>query len=370
MQWFNSSTGKSYLYYSGAWVEIDSNGTATASTGNAIINGGMEIHQRGGTITVGAANTYALDRWYGFAGTGGFSVQQSTDAPSEIGTANSALLTCTTSGTPVAGSFVSLAQRIEGYESAKLGFGSSTTSVTLSFWVKSSLTGTYCVSFRNSALNRSYVAEYTIVAANTWERKTIALPSDPSGSWEKTSNIGIRLDFSLMMGSNFQTATPNTWVSGSVTSTANQVNWLSSTSSRTFFITGVQLETGTVATPFRRNAPSIQAELAACQRYYQTWQSSSATMGLTIGSAWYSQPFTLPVEMRATPSYSVTGTMNPLYGANTSWSVSTFSAGSSSGSPQDRKVWQFYATMNSTPNSYSSVFCTFNTHGAVFSAEL
>jgi hypothetical protein len=131
----------------------------------------------------------------------------------------------------------------------------------------------------------------------------------------------------------------------------------------------VQLEAGVVATPFKRNAPSIQAELAACQRYYYTWQNSSASMGMTIGTTWYGQPSTFPVEMRVTPASSVFGTMSPLYGNGTAYNASSFVATNSSG-VHSTKVWQFIVTMVSSPGNYNWPLCTFNTHGANFSAEL
>ena len=273
-------------------------------TGNVIINGGMDINQRGGVATIGLGVTYTLDRWYGYAELGNFTLQQSTNSPQGVGLSNSALATCTTTSTPGTSSFVAIGQRIEGFSSASLGFGNSTNSVTASFWVNSSLTGTYCVAFRNGAINRSYVAEYTISTANTWERKTITLPTDNVGTWERTTGIGLRLDFALSMGSSFNT-TPNTWTNGSFTSTTNQVNWMSSNSSRTFLLTGVQLEAGAVATPFRRNAPSIQAELFACQRYYWRWNSGTiynicgvgSAGSTTVGDVLISHP-----QMRVTPT--------------------------------------------------------------------
>jgi hypothetical protein len=132
----------------------------------------------------------------------------------------------------------------------------------------------------------------------------------------------------------------------------------------------VQLESGPTATPFRRNAPSIQAELAACQRYYYVWENSSASMGMTIGNSWYAQPNTFPVEMRVSPSISAYGSVGQLYGANTAYGVNSLTAGSSSSGTNNRRVWQFYANLSSAPNNYSWPLCTFNTHGAIFNAEL
>jgi hypothetical protein len=272
---------------------------------NVIINGEMQVHQRGGTSTVVNANNYNLDRWYGFS-SGTFTMQQSTDVPSETTFSNSLLATCTTADTSIAaGDFNSISQRIEGYASASIGYGTSSKPNVLSFWVKSSLTGTYCVSFRNSAINRSYVSEYTINSANTWEKKLIYLTSDIVGTWEKTNGIGIRLDFSLAMGTNFHT-TPNVWTSGSFTSTSNQVNWMSSSSSRTFYLTGVQVEQNIQPTPFEQRP--IGVELALCQRYY--WRYYSAASGSYFTSYSLNAYSTtnangavpMPVTMRSTPT--------------------------------------------------------------------
>jgi len=271
---------------------------------NVIINGEMQVHQRGGTSTVVNANNYNLDRWYGFS-SGTFTMQQSTDVPSETTFSNSLLATCTTADTSIAASdFNSISQRIEGYASASIGYGTSSKPNVLSFWVKSSLTGTYCVSFRNNAVNRSYVAEYTINSANTWEKKLIYLTSDIVGTWEKTNGIGVRLDFSLAMGTNFHT-TPNVWTSGSFTSTSNQVNWMSSSSSRTFYLTGVQLERNNQPTPFEQRP--IGAELSLCQRYYyQNQESGFNRLGIVpTATTGRECPFFLPVTMRAAPTVTI-----------------------------------------------------------------
>lgn len=308
---------KAKVYTGTEWVDLAAattdlsqypNMTTTPISGfrNAIINGDFTVHQRGGTVSVGGANSYTLDRWYGFS-SGTFTGQQSTDTPAGRRLSNSLLLTCTVADTSIAaGDFNSISQRIEGYYAAQLGYGSTGNTQTLSFWVKSSLVGTYCVSFRNNAVNRSYVAEYSINSANTWERKTITLPVDDSGTWEKTNGIGIRLDFALAMGTNFQTATPNTWTSGSLTSTANQVNWMSSASSRIFQLSGVQLETGSIATPFEQRP--IGTELALCQRYYQTFGSVRGSIPRT-GAAVKAFSIFFPVTMR-TNAYVVGANSN------------------------------------------------------------
>jgi len=324
---------KAKVYTGTEWVDLAAattdlseypNMTTTPISGfrNAVINGGFNVHQRGGTINAGVSSgIYSLDRWFGYVTGGMFSMQQSSDIPTGYGLTNSFLATCTTADATIdAGDFNSIEQRIEGYQAAALGFGDANTNLSLSFWVKSSLTGIYCVSLRNNALNRSFVSEYTINTANTWERKTIQLTSESTGTWEKTNGIGIRLDFSLSMGSNFRTATPNTWISTSATATANQVNWLSSNSSRTFQLAGVQLERGSIATPFEQRP--IGTEISLCQRYYYKSPYIVSPYILFNTGNVMSGSYQFPVRMRVAPS-----TITYYDGANTVNRISIANAG-------------------------------------------
>ena len=246
------------------------NGGPISGTRNRIINGDMRIDQRNAGAAVafsGGANGYCLDRWFYFVGNGGAAtVQRSTVAPP--GFTNSLLYTVTTADASVAaGDYATLEQKIEGVNVADFAFGTAAAStVTLSFWVRSSVTGTYCATLRGSANNRVYVAEYSISAANTWERKTLTIPGDTGGVWYTDSNVGVHVNFCLMVGSNWLQAA-GSW--GNTTygfGSANQTN-LMATNGATFYITGVQLEAGTVATAFERR-PYGQ-ELALCQRYFE-----------------------------------------------------------------------------------------------------
>ena len=270
---------------------------------NRIINGAMVIDQRNaGASTIANDGQYKLDRWlYGVVGAGAFTVQQSSTAPS--GFTYSALHTVTTVDSTLAASdSYSVQQRIEGFNVADLGWGTaSAKTATISFWVRSSVTGAFPVSVRNSAGNRSYVSTFSIIAANTWEQKFVTIAGDTSGTWLTDNNTGIRLTFDFGSGSTYQT-TANTWAAGNFYSVVGAANLLA-TNGATFYITGVQLEAGSVATPFENR--HYGQELALCQRYYTT--SVAYFAGPTV--AGYGNVYSLmfPVTMRAAASLTSTG---------------------------------------------------------------
>jgi hypothetical protein len=234
---------------------------------NRIINGDMRIDQRNAGASVSVTNgtvTYIADRWNVYEDTSGsISSQRSTTAPD--GYSNSLLVSVVGSGSATAAQTCRVQQRIEGFNFSDLAFGtSSAQSVSVSFWVRSSLTGTYSVSIRNATIARSYVATYAISSANTWERKTVTITGDTSGTWVTDNGVGAFLDFDLGSGSNSNT-TAGAWVASDKNNTSSQANWIG-TGSSTFYITGVQLEQGSSATDFERRP--IGTELALCQRYY------------------------------------------------------------------------------------------------------
>ena len=237
---------------------------------NRIINGAMMIDQRnaGASVTVNsAATTYFVDRWIGTgqSSDGVYTAQQSTDAPS--GFVNSLKITVTTADASIGASQIyDLQQIIEGTNIYDWAFGSaSAQTITVSFWVKSSVTGTFGAVVSNSAQNRVYPFTYTINSANTWEKKSVTIAGDTTGTWLTDTGIGLRLRISLGAGSTFL-GTAGAWTTSTVVGVTGQTN-LISTLNATFFITGVQIESGSVATPFelRPNA----TELALCQRYYE-----------------------------------------------------------------------------------------------------
>ena len=283
---------------------------------NRIINGDMRIDQRnaGSAVTINTtAKTYIVDRWHanGQSSDGVFTVQQSTTAPT--GFTNSLLTTVTTEeGYIGPDQYYLLCQRIEGYNVADLGFGSATAkTVTLSFWVRSSLTGTFSGSLENSAENRSYPYTYSISAADTWEQKTITISGDTSGTWVTNNGIGLFVWFDLGCGSN-KRGTAGSWT-GSNLYGATGATSLIGTNGATFYITGVQLEAGTVATPFERR--SYGQELSLCQRYYWKTYLNNTVAGSVSqpGAFMITVPFTgnsvrlthpFKVQMRAAPTFT------------------------------------------------------------------
>jgi hypothetical protein len=229
---------------------------------NRIINGAMTLNQRGASNT---SNGYALDRWVITAITGSkMTVAQSSDAPA--GFSNSMLITSSAATSIGSGDYYDIGQRIEGFNSSDLMFGTANAkTVTFSFWAKSSLTGTFGGSLQNQASNRSYPFTYTINSANTWEYETITITGDTAGTWiGATNGTGMQVLFGLGIGSTYRN-TANAWAGGYFFPTG-AVNLLA-TNAATLQITGCQLEVGTQATSFEYR--QYQQELALCQRYFE-----------------------------------------------------------------------------------------------------
>jgi len=282
------------------------NGTITANAvtpsvnmKNRIINGAMVIDQRNAGASV-TTNGYTLDRWASFtSGTGVFSVQQSSTAPT--GFNNSCLLTVTTADASVTGGdYYLLTQYIEGYNFADLNFGTANAkTVTISFWVRASITGTYGGCLRNGAGDYCYPFQYVISSANTWEQKSVTIAGATSGTWLTTNGLGAALWFSIGAGSDYTDAV-NVWTTKAGTISANSSTNLISTNGATFYVTGVQLEVGSTATSF--DYRPYGTELALCQRYFQKHTGELySSYGATINYLWW----LYKVTMRATPT--VTG---------------------------------------------------------------
>jgi len=238
---------------------------------NRIINGDMRVDQRNAGTEVNPAvnGTYYLDRWRAATSAASkFKIGQNAGAVTPpTGFINYLGLTSLSAYTVGASEVFGVIQIIEGLNVADFAWGTaSAATVTLSFWVRSSLTGTFGGSLRNSAGDRSYPFTYTISVANTWEQKTVTIAGDTSGTWLTTNGIGINLTLSIGSGSTLST-TSGAWAAGNYTSATGATSVVG-TSGATFYVTGVQLEVGTVATPFERQL--YNAQLAQCQRYFST----------------------------------------------------------------------------------------------------
>ena len=277
---------------------------------NLIINGDMQISQRGTSFA--NASGYTLDRFtFTDTGSGEFTVSQSTDVPSGQGFASSMKLDCTTANASLGSSDqVRQIHKIEGYNLQQLSYGTSAAkSLTMSFWVKSNKTGIYCVTLSQEDNGYdSYTSEYTISASNTWEKKTLTFDGDTSGVINNDNGAGLWVMFAFGAGSGRHIAA-DTWAGSYGLSTSNQVN-LSDSTSNELYLTGVQLEVGTVATPFEHRPYDM--ELARCQRYY--YQAVNGN-NQEINVGWYysgtlmSSVIDLPVPMRVKPTLTdTTGT--------------------------------------------------------------
>jgi hypothetical protein len=289
------------------------NSASTFGFKNRIINGAMVIDQRnaGASVAVNDAQVYTLDRFRAQDATdGAFTVQQVSDAPA--GFINSAKITVTTADASLgATQFANFTQFIEGTNIADLGWGTASAStVTLSFWVKSSLTGTFGGALVNSSVNRSYPYSYTINAANTWEQKTITIAGDTSGTWLTTNGTGIAVHWGLGTGSTYS-GTAGAWA-GTIYLSATGATSVVGTNGATFYITGVQLEKGSTATSFDYRPYGTEFNL--CQRYYYkavTGTSFNQLAFCNVRTTTSHYAFMqLPVTMRANPSsvdYSTVG---------------------------------------------------------------
>jgi hypothetical protein len=293
---------------------------------NRIINGDMRIDQRnaGASVTPTVSGTYTIDRWIaGLAQASKFSVQQNAGSVTPpVGFTDYLGVTSTSAYTVGSTEGFVVTQIIEGNNIADLAWGTANAqTVTLSFWVRSSLTGTFGGALRNNGSTRSYPYSYTISSANTWEYKTITVSGDTAGTWLSNNGIGLSVIFSLGAGSSASN-TAGDWAAGNFISATGATSVVG-TNGATFYITGVQLEAGSVATPFERRP--FGTELALCQRYY--WRTTAAAAGPNLGLGYGAASsivvavFPCPVPMRAAPTaldqtgsasdYSVrTGTTN------------------------------------------------------------
>jgi hypothetical protein len=270
---------------------------------NRIINGAMVIDQRNAGASVTPSNTYTLDRWTAYSSQSSkYTVQQNAGSVTPpAGFTNYLGVTSSSAYSITSSDIFIVRQYIEGYNIADLGFGTANAkTLTLSFWVRSSLTGTFGGSFTNSAENRAYPFTYTISAANTWEQKSVTFAGDTSGTWLTTNGTGMEVIFGLGVGSTYS-GTAGAWA-GSAFYSATGATSVVGTNGATFYITGVQLEVGTQATGFEY--VNYQTSLANCQRYYKT-NEVTVSFGGNAGLYTFCD---LGVPMRAVPTVTVSPT--------------------------------------------------------------
>jgi hypothetical protein len=290
---------------------------------NRIINGAMVIDQRnaGASVTVNDNEPYTVDRWQAQDSTdGAFTAQQNAGSVTPPnGFTNYLGVTITTADSSLSASqFARLQQCIEGFNFADLAWGTANAStVTLSFWVRSSLTGTFGGAVQNGTNNRSYPFSYTITSANTWELKSVTIAGDTTGTWATTNGRALFLQFGLGVGSTYS-GTAGAWAGANYVSATGATSVVG-TNGATFYITGVQLEKGSTATSF--DYRPYGTELALCQRYlfaYRRTGNDPVSVGLTFSPTAAGFIFPLPVAPRVPPTGAVVSNASDFYVVNPS----------------------------------------------------
>jgi hypothetical protein len=291
-------------------------GTNAQYTGfkNRLINGAQVIDQRnaGASVTNTTSNLYVTDRWniYGQQASKFTAQQNAGSVTPPTGFKNYLGITSSSAYTVLSGDNFKVLQPIEGYNFADMGWGAAgASSVTLSFWVRSSLTGTFGGSFTNSSYNRSYPFTYTISSANTWEQKSVTIAGDTSGTWLTTNGIGVNVIFSMGMGTD-QSGTAGAWAGANYQSATGAVSVVG-TNGATWYVTGIMLEKGSTATSF--DYRPYGTELQLCQRYYylMTAASNSATFFHNLAANATNNALgvvNFPQTMRVAPSLTTSGT--------------------------------------------------------------
>jgi len=298
---------------------------------NRIINGAMVIDQRnnGASITPTTDGVYSVDRWRsGLGVTSKYSVQQNAGSVTPpTGFKNYLGVTSLSAYTVPTSENYRIEQSIEGFNTADLDWGTANAAtITLSFWVRSSLTGTFGGALKNSAENRAYPFTYTINSANTWEYKTITIPGDTTGTWiGATTNAGIKVSLGLGVGATLS-GTAGAWTGGNLFSATGAVSVVG-TNAATWYITGVQFERGSTASSFEYR--SYGTELALCQRYYQQmtsggdYNSFSAGMNVNTTETFFFNQFIVP--MRSNPSVTPSTLSNfRVYQGSSAFTVTSF----------------------------------------------
>ena len=338
---------------------------------NLIINGAMQVAQRGTSETGVTSMKYANapDHYQLVINNmGAYTVSQSTDAPD--GFANSYKIQCTTAdASPAAGDYFFFWTKHEGQDVQHLKFGTaSAQQLSLSFWVKSNMTGTWQVNFRDKDNGRLITGTYTTNSADTWEYKTITVDGDTGSSgFTNDNNESFSLEFPLGAGTDFTSGTAPTAWEGSVNANraaSNTVNIASSTSNY-WAITGVQLEVGSVATPFEHR--SYGEELALCQRYF--YRSIGGTIvGAYVDSNRVDATIHFPTTMRATPTMTTSSGTNYWY-AYTGGSPDYFNAWSGAGGASLNNGSMYVSSGEISGPDNGACQIAFSTSDSYFQAE-
>jgi hypothetical protein len=328
---------------------------------NRIINGAMVIDQRNaGASLTPTTGVYTVDRWQAqLSLPSKYSIQQNAGAVTPpAGYSNYLGVTSASAYSIGTGDYFGVSQFIEGLNTADLAWGTaSAATVTLSFWVRSSLTGTFGGSLNNSAQNRSYPFSYTISAANTWEQKSVTIAGDTSGTWLTTNGIGIRLWLSFGVGSTYS-STAGAWAAGAYYSATGATSVVG-TNGATFYITGVQLEKGRLATSF--DYLDYGRSLAQCQRYYEKSYPQGTAVPTNATNAGYAVGTTTVAiangSIYAQVKYSVTKRVLA--------TINTYSYGSSTASTASNAAGTDLAASSATVTiSSDSAFNVLNNSGA------
>jgi hypothetical protein len=310
---------------------------------NRIINGAMRIDQRNqGAAITPTDGQCSVDRWVCRSSAAAkYTAQRDSSANTVAGFTSSLKITSLSAYSVSASDFFIIRQLIEGNNVADLRWGTANARpVTLSFWVRSSLTGQFGGSLQNNSSDRSYPFTYNIVAANTWEQKIITIPGDTTGTWELGNDLGIKLNFGIGNGSTFS-GNAGVWSAANYHSATGDTSVVG-TNGATWQITGVQFEEGSVPTPFEYRQHGT--ELALCQRYFIIYRGGVYS-GVQISSSTFSFPLSVPVPMRTSPTFATTMT------------DSRFVVASPNGNQ-----WTMYV-QNSGFNSYSGSIDTLSLNG-------
>jgi hypothetical protein len=310
---------------------------------NRIINGDMRISQRNTTSSVTPASSdFTLDRWsVALSQASKFTVQQNAGSVTPpVGFSNYLGITSSSAYSITSGDFFYFRQPIEGFNTADLAWGTANAkTITLSFQVYSSLTGTFGGSLENSAYTRNYPFSYSIPTANTWTTISITIAGDTSGTWVGATNgVGLRVNFGFGVGSIYS-GTAGAWAAGDIVSATGATSVVG-TNGATFYITGVQLEVGSTATPFERRL--YNQELANCQRYCLKYCGNTVFEDVNVnligfnGTTAYGTIFTV-VPMRSSPSVT-SGTLRLTDQTNVPTATSVVASGSSYSGPYNINV--------------------------------